>query len=197
MIRGAMLTPWFAVSVGIVVATSMTLATPHPALTFPPSQSGRCSDSGCAAPSASPAAPAPAIKHEVRLPVPTRDANIRVAGIKVEYELLPKRHDGFMALILVQGRHRLGDWKLRFRLPGATIEHIMWARWRRDGQDGVVVTGSPLPWPRSGENQARIVIFGTGTPRWPAGCEFDGGACSVRRVPAHPGHRAGFIQLAG
>ena len=109
--------------------------------------------------------------------MPTRDANVRVAGIKVEYELLPKRHDGFMALILVQGRHRLGDWELRFRLPGATIEHIMWARWRRHGHGVVVVTGSPLPWPRSGDNQARIVIFGTGTPRWPA-------AASSTAVPA-------------
>ena len=79
ILRGAMLTPWFAVSVGIVTATSLTLATPHPALTFPPSLSGRCVDAGCATSTPAAAAPRPAIKHEVRLPaIQQRDANISV-----------------------------------------------------------------------------------------------------------------------
>ena len=177
-----MLTPWFAVSVGIVIATSLTLARPHPALTFPAPKSGRCVAPGCASPppSATPAAPTPAIKHEVRLP--TGNANMQAAGVKVEYELLQQHDAGFLAVILVHGRHRLGTWQLRFSLPGASIEHIMWARWRHDGQGGIVVSGSPLPWSGSGDNEARIVIFGTGTPGWPTGCRFDGGSCTFRAL---------------
>ncbi len=196
MLRGAMLTPWFAVSVGIVIATSLTLATPHPALTFPPTKSGRCADAGCASPSASPAAPAPAIKQEVRLPEPTSDANVHLAGIKVEYEMLPMQQGGFMAVILIEGRHRLGNWELSFALPGASISNIMWAKWRHDGQGGVVVSGSPHPWPGSGDNEARIVVFGKGTPTWPTACTFDGGSCTFRALSKSAGHRAGLIHLS-
>ncbi len=196
MLRGAMLTPWFAVSVGIVIATSLTLATPHPALTFPPPESGRCVAAGCASRSATPAPPAPAIKHEVRLPSPASDANVQAADIKVEYELLPKRNqDGFMAVILVRARHRLGTWQLQFSLPGATIQHIMWAKWRHEGQNGVVVSGSPLPWPKSGDNEARIVVFGTGTPRWPIGCQFDGGTCTFRALTSHASQHSDLIHV--
>src|ERR1700684_3829205 len=35
VVPGAFLSPWFAVSLGIVVAASMTLAEPHAALSFP------------------------------------------------------------------------------------------------------------------------------------------------------------------
>ena len=180
ILRGAMLTPWFAVSVGIVTATSLTLATPHPALTFPPSLSGRCVDAGCATSTPAAAAPRPAIKHEVRLPaIQQRDANISVrpAGVKLWYELVPRQDGSFMAVIVIVARKALGRWRMEFTLPGAQIESIMWAKWQPEGSHGVFVSGSPLPWPRSGANQARIVVFGTGSPRWPTGCAFDGGSC--------------------
>ncbi|HEX5188991.1 MAG TPA: hypothetical protein VFW16_05600 [Streptosporangiaceae bacterium] len=131
----------------------------------------------------------PAIKHEVRLPIPTSDRKLRAAGVKVEYELLPMRHHaGFMAVIVVQSRHRLGTWQLQFSLPGASIEHIMWATWWHDGHGGVMVSGSPLPWPKAGDNEARIVIFGSGTPKWPTGCQFDGASCTFRLASRTAGH---------
>jgi hypothetical protein len=167
MMRAAMLTPWFAVGVGIVVATSMTLVTPHPALTFPPPKNG---------PTTPQYGPAPAINREVRLSEPTG----YVVNVKVKYKLLPRRHHGFAAVIVVQGDHRLGDWKLRFRLPGATIKQVIWAGWRHDGQD-VVVTGSPPAW-HIDAKVTRIVVFGTGIPRSPTRCEFDGGTCSFRSL---------------
>lgn len=201
IVRGAMLTPWFAVSVGIVVATSLTLAAPHPALTFPPPRSGHCAHSNCSSTSVPPKGRAPAIKHVNPLPAPPlpdaqrTTANVR-AAVKVNYELLPRHHDRFMAVILIRGRKSLGKWEMRFRLPGAHIESIMWARWARDGADGVVVAGSPLPWPRSGANEARLVIFGSGKPRWPTGCSFDGGGCTFRKltgdVMRHAGLRPGY-----
>jgi hypothetical protein len=180
IVRGAMLTPWFAVSVGIVIATSLTVATPHPALTFPPSQSGRCVDAGCASASPPPSAPKPAIKNVVRLPATQQrpvSVRVRPAGIKLEYELLPRPYGQFMAVIVIASRKPLGKWSLKFTLPGAEIKSIIWADWQPEGSDGVLVSGAPLPWPRSGANEARIVVFGAGSPVGPASCLFDGGSC--------------------
>ncbi|MDR2985400.1 MAG: hypothetical protein LBV34_11230 [Nocardiopsaceae bacterium] len=195
MIRGALMTPWFAVSVGIVIATSLTLVRPHPALTFPPSKTGRCAVAGCSSRSAPPAAPTPAIKQTVRLPVQHSDANVRVAGMEVEYELMPGQSDGFIAVIVVKSRKPLGDWELSFTLPGASIDHVMWARWHRQGEDGVVVTGSPLPWRgESRDHEARIVVIGTGRPARPASCMLDGASCTFRPMPRHYGNRQDFFQ---
>jgi hypothetical protein len=196
MVRGALQTPWFAVSAGIVIATSLTLTRPHPALTFPAPKIGRCAVASCSPPSA-PAGPSPAIKHGVKLPAPRSDANVRATGVKVEYELMSAPHHGFIAVIVVKSRTQLGIWLLSFALPGASIDHVMWAEWRHLGEDGIVVTGSPLPWGASRDNQARIVVFGTGRPERPTSCELDGGSCIFRAMPKHDGHSGDFIHLRG
>jgi hypothetical protein len=186
-----MVTPWFAVGVGIVIATTLTLARPHPALTFPPSVTGRCVRAPCASPPTSPPARGPAIKHGVILPRPRHDANARLAAVTVEYELLSSHGHHFMAVILIVSRHSLGGWQLRFSLPGAKIGDIMWAKWQSEGRDGVIVTGSPAPWSGSADNsaanEARIVVIGAGTPAWPAGCRFDGASCRFRALPKDAG----------
>lgn len=197
IVRGAMLTPWFAVSVGIVVATALSLAAPHPALTFPPTKSGHCAQAECSAPSPLAKGRAPAIKKDVPLPaaqLPGRQqttANVR-AAVKVEYQLLPRHDDHFIAVILIIGRKSLGKWNMRFTLPGAQIDSILWARWALQGSDRLMVSGSPLPWPRSGANEARIVVFGSGTPGWPGGCAFDGDACTFRKLTSDVVRHAGM-----
>ena len=195
MIRGALLTPWFAVSVGIVIATSLTLARPHPALTFPAPKTGRCAVASCSSPSAPPAVPSPAIKHGARLPVPRSDANVRVPGVKVEYEVMSGPQHGFIAVIVVKSRRQLGDWELSFSLPGASIDHVMWAEWRHRGADGIVVVGSPLPWGQTRDNEARIIIFGTGRPDRPTRCELDGGSCTFRAMPKQADRSRDFTRL--
>jgi len=191
MVRSAMLTPWFAVSAGIVIAASLTVATPHPALTFPPSKSGRCIQAGCTSPPTAPSGPVPAIKHELRLPPQQGRA-------KVEYKVLHRNHDDFMALILIVGHRSLSNWRLRFVIPGATIDDIWGATtWQPDGHGGVIVTGSPSPWQKSGDNEARIIVFGaggaggTGTLVRPTGCEFDHRPCTFRVLPGDAGLEPG------
>lgn len=169
LIRSALLTPWFAVSVGIVVATSLTLAHPHPALTFPPSKIGHCQKAGCSSTSPRPLPPRAADKREARLPPRS--------GVKVEYQLFPKNKNHFMAVIVIASRKPLGRWSLGFVLPGAHIDRIIWAKWQRHGVYGVLVTGSPPLWARSGANEARLVLFGTGAPSSPTGCVFDHAVC--------------------
>lgn len=193
MIRGAMLTPWFAAGVGIVIATSLTLTTPHPALTFPPLQTGRCVVASC-----TPLSPrqAPPIKREISMPGRSY-ANVRVAGVKVEYKLMSALNHSFIAVIVIESRRPLGDWELSFVLPGAFVDQVMWATWRHDGKHGVVITGSPLPWDRSDDSEARIVLFGSGTPGLPAGCELDGGSCTFRAMLKHHASRRHSVHLAG
>jgi hypothetical protein len=87
-----------------------------------------------------------------------------------------------MAVIVIIGRRPLKHWTLEFALPGAQITSIWWAPWRRDGANGVIVSGSPLPWARSGANEARIVIAGLGTPSAPTGCVFDHVSCTFRAL---------------
>jgi hypothetical protein len=191
MIRSGMFTPWFAVSAGIVIAASLSLATPHPALTFPPSQSGRCIQASCASPSTTPSGPAPATKQVVRLPPPSGRA-------KVEYKLLRRNHDHFVAVILIVSRRSLSNWRLRFVMPGATIDDIWGATaWRPDGHGGVIVSGSPLPWQKSAgsrANEARIIVFGTGgagTLARPTGCAFGNRRCTFSALPRDAGHLPG------
>jgi hypothetical protein len=188
-----MVTPWFAVSVGIVIATTLTLARPHPALTFPPSVTGRCVKARCASPLTLPSAPSPAIKHGVILPLPSQGASVRLAAVTVEYGLLSSHNKHFIAMILIVSRHSLGGWQLRFSLPGATIDDIMWAKWQSEGRDGVIVTGSPAPWSGSADsymaNAARIIVIGAGTTAWPAGCRFDGSRCHFRAFPKNAGRQ--------
>jgi hypothetical protein len=173
-----MLTPWFAVSVGIVVAASLTLAAPHPALTFPATEPGHCLLVGCTAVSPQPSGRRPAAKHEDPLPSQARADST----VEVEYAEQPMHKGQFMAVIVVIGRHALKHWTLEFALPGAQVKSIWWARWHRIGADGVIVRGSPLPWPRSGANEARVVIAGLGSPGEPTGCVFDGASCTFRRL---------------
>jgi hypothetical protein len=200
MVWSAMLTPWFAVSAGIVIAASLALVRPHPALTFPPSRSGRCVHARCASPSPATTGPAPAIKQEIRLPP-------QGARAKVEYKLLRSKHEHFVAVILIVSRRPLNNWRLRFVLPGATIDDIWGATaWQPEGQGGVIVTGSRSPWQKSGDNEARIIVFGTastsstsgaggatGTGRlgWPKGCEFGNQRCAFRPLPRDAGHYLG------
>jgi len=178
IVRGAMLTPWFAVSVGLVVATSLTLAAPHPALTFPAPRIGSCALAKCGAVAPRPGGPNPAAKHED--PLTTRAT--AYSTVRVEYAEQSEHKGQFMAVIVIIGRHPLKHWTLEFALPGAQIKSVWWARWGRDGADGVIVSGSPLPLPRSGANEARIVIAGLGTPGWPTGCVFDHTSCTFRAL---------------
>ena len=190
MVRNVMFTPWFAVSAGIVVAASLTLAAPHAALTFPPDMGGRCAAADCpGGGTGSSGGPQPAIRREVKLHVSEkRYIRAQPSPISVDYQFLPRRPGQFMAVIVLAGRKVLGRWTLRLALPGAHVDSVMWARWQPDGADGIVVHGSPLPWPRSDTNEARIVVLGTGVPGDPRGCVIDNARCTFRPLvgPSNP-----------
>jgi hypothetical protein len=190
--RSVLLTPWFAVSLGIVLAASIAVVRPQAALTFPPSQSGSCPTANCAAggPQAV-APPMPDIKRAAKLHVAEKGyIRPQLSAIRVYYAVLPDQHHGFTAAIVIIAPKTLGRWTLRFVLPHARVGAVLWATWAPQGRDGVVMAGSPLPWPRSGAGQARVVVFGTGTPAWPRGCVVDNARCVFRPLASEtPGPR--------
>ncbi len=208
-----LLTPWFAVSAGIVIAASLALVTPHAALTFPPPVSGHCARADCGAASGTPQGRAgrqPATKRGVKLQLPrsgarSRTVTDRQGQVSVDYETLAERPGHFSIMIMIVARRSLGSWQLSFALHGGHVEDVLagWAKWRRAGRDGLVVYGSPAPWPRSGDNRATIVVFGAGSPGRPAGCVFDGAACTFHAIsrPRHGWphgwrHWDGFSRIA-
>jgi len=195
VIRGAMLTPWSAVSVGIVLAASLALASPRAVLTFPPSKAAHCQASGCGpGGTGNGGTPLPAAKQGVKFPristgtpnsgsggLAARRARLAELGpVRVQYALLPENGAHFTALIVITAQRPLGSWTLRFLLPGARIKLVMWARWTPVGRSGGMISGSPWPSGPSGASRARVVIMGIGAPSRPSGCVFDGARCSFR-----------------
>jgi hypothetical protein len=98
--------------------------------------------------------------------------------VTLRYLVIRKDDAGFVGVITVQSRQQLGDWSLRFTIPGDRISNILGAQWMPSASgDGGVAKGQPWPWPRSGPKMAKIVIFASGTPHPPASCSFDGKSC--------------------
>lgn len=180
MVRGAFLAPWFAVSLGIVIAASLSLATPRAALTFPPAQGGSNAPHKPARNTSSGSTAAVNRLAPVRRSAGPPDRSGR--RVRVRYWLMTERRGQFTAMIAISSRRPLGNWRLRFLLPGASIRSVMWGQWAKDESGAVTVYGVPSSWPRSAPDQARIVISGTGTPRWPRRCAYNGTRCAVGQL---------------
>lgn len=180
MVRGAFLAPWFAVSLGIVIAAALSLATPRAALSFPPAPGGSTAPHK---PARNPSSGSTAAVNR-QAPVHRRPDQPDWSGrrVRVRYWLLTERRGQFMAMIAISGHRPLGNWRLRFLLPGASVRSVMWGQWAKDDSGAVTVYGVPSSWPRSAPDQARIVISGTGMPRWPQHCAYNGTRCAVGQL---------------
>jgi hypothetical protein len=189
MARGALLTPWSAVSVGIVLASALTLANPRAVLTFPPSTAARCQAADCAPLEGQSSGPLPTAGRGTKFRqthagqaggLTTRSATpAPLARVQLRYAVLPRYRGHFTAVIVIIGQRPLGDWSLRFVVPGSQIKIVIGARWRPAGRSGGLVS-APSWSSRSAADRARIVIIGTGRPGRPRGCVFDGARCSFR-----------------
>jgi hypothetical protein len=180
----SLLTPWFAVGAGLLVAASLTLISPHAALTFPRS-TGTCGQPRCwQGGTTTPGQAEPLVQRQLRIE-PRAQGHLRAetSPIAVRYRLLVRRRAHFMAVILISSSKPLGEWTLRFDFPGIHVDSVMWATWAPDGSGGLILSGAPMPWPRSANGQARIVIAGTGNPRWPRHCVIDNAPCAFRQLP--------------
>lgn len=184
-VRGAFLAPWFAVSLGIVIAASLSLAAPRAALSFPPAK-GHCVAAGCSnvphKTGRAASGPTAAVNRQPTSREPASRGDAFGRSVVVRYRLLRQRRGQFMAMIQISGRRPLGNWRLRFSLPDARIRSVMWGQWAVGGAGAVTVYGSPSPWPRSSPGRVRIVISGVGVPQWPRRCAYDRIRCVFRRL---------------
>jgi hypothetical protein len=198
--RGLLVTPWFAAGAGILIAATLALGAPrHAVLSYAPIDPGvLCKNPRCATavPTHAPGslagaqpgialkvpkvAPAPAVPAPAPAAQPSATPRLATASdIAVHYVLLRHQHGGFLAVISVQSRQKLGSWTLGFTIPGVAISDVWGARWQPSASgSGGVASGQPWPWPRSGPGMAKIVIFATGRPRPPTGCTFNGQSCA-------------------
>ena len=203
-IWGLVLTPWSAASAGLVIVASLALVSPHAVLTLPTGKGGTCGTAHCETigprtgharrPTVRsdiklPVRPAPA-DRPARRPVAHRKSHPARRPVQLEYAPLPGYGDHFVAVIMIHSSTPLGAWTLRFILPGAQIKLIFSARWTPDGLDGGVASSSGWSSAPSSPDRARIVILGTGTPRWPGKCVFDGARCVFRGPSAGNQQRA-------
>ncbi len=194
VVRAAFLAPWFAVSLGVVAAATVSSASPATTLTFPSTRAGGCAVAGCsnsrpdqgkgerpnsaAPPGGWPRklpAPAPSLR---RSPMARPRTAPRADGARIQYGLLREAHHRFMAMILITAHTRLGKWTIRMRLAGTQVSAVMWAKWSFAKSGAIVIDGRPSPWPRSAPDEARIVISGTGRPGPPSGCVYNGLSCT-------------------
>jgi len=184
-VRGGFLAPWFAVSLGVVIAASLSLAAPRAVLSFPPAK-GHCALTGCSNAPRKPAkntssGPTAAVNRQAPVHGPVAEGDDSRL-VLVRYRVMTERRGQFMAMIAISSRRPLGDWRLRFLLPGASIKSVMWGQWAKDDSGAVTVYGVPSPWPRSAPDRTRIVISGTGTPQWPRRCAYNGARCAFGQL---------------
>ncbi len=225
-VRAALVTPWFAVGAGFVVAALLALHSPHQVLSFgPPSfrpSYRQCRHPHCevtergklavtkpgvkirtpapAMPSQAPAAAPASPAH----PAPTRQAARPAARpaaripVTMSYQVVRQGQFGFLAFLTMRSSRDLGTWTLRFTLPGDRISAVWGAKWSlADGGSEAEITGQPWPWPEPNGSTVRLAVTGTGSASGPADCVFDGRACAVTVPPAGNGYPPGGGQRHG
>jgi hypothetical protein len=155
VVRGLLVTPWFATATGFVIAVSLWIYSPHPQLAYPAIAIGKapCSSSGCktrvdqqgagsltmnsgepVTQQHKPAAPA---RAGTRTP-----ASTAASGLTFGYVARQAAQGKFLLIVSVTGERITKNWRLSFVLPGDHIEFVIGAHWQAAGSDGG--TASPL-----------------------------------------------------
>lgn len=187
--RRLMVTPWFAVATGFVVAAGLWIYSPHAELKFPNAIVGRvpCQSQDCGiAGSTNRGLPAtagllppgtPAVKSAGKLPT------VRVArGLKFGYRVLWQSQGKFGMLITVSGRRIPHTWRMTFAMPGDQIIAVEGAAWHPSGSSGGTVSW-PAPnatWQSSGgssDQGGSFLVFAAGPLAAPTTCSFNGASC--------------------
>jgi hypothetical protein len=193
-----MVTPWFAVATGFVVAAGLWIYSPHAELNIPNGAVGKvpCKIAGCgiASPNTNrnPAGGSllPMTGSVGRL----RSGSAAPPPLKFGYRVMPQSQGRFSLLITVSGTDVPHSWRLAFELPGDEVTFVQGASWQPVGRYSGVISwpASDNSWQSVGQggdqgdhhfgrlsdrHGVSFLVSGIGAPVTPESCAFDGTSC--------------------
>lgn len=186
--RGLLVSPWFAAGAGFVIAAGAFIYAPHAELNFGNAIGvTHCTQSDCE--TVTPQGGAPPIAAGGGTPIPAEPA---ATGLTFRYTVNWDDHGPFEMVLTVTGKHAIGAWQLTFVIPGATAVSVVGANWQPSGTDGGTASGTTLGASHGTQlsaavdghhghdgqqNVVSVVVQGTGQPKAPTGCVFNGATC--------------------
>jgi hypothetical protein len=188
-----MLTPWFAVATGFVVAAGLWIYSPHAELKFPGNALGvvPCKSVHCGQ------APPNGINlpdGAASMPITNGQSGGRVLtspARTVTFSVLWQSRGKFGMLIRLTGSRVPRIWHLTFELPGVKIIGVQGAAWHPAGSSGGTASWQPsyALWraaEQSGsgdhlghEAGTSFIVVGKGTPVAPTFCSFNRASCNI------------------
>jgi hypothetical protein len=204
LVRGAarslLVTPWFAASMGVVLAAGLWIRAPHTVLRFPNSapQTQFCANCSTEHPQLATSTPGQKIKdsaHSGRRAGAGKAGKRRsVEGIAFTYAIL-QHGDRFSEVITLSGRKLPAHWVLWFEILGTRISNVEGVHWQLwSSENGATFTPArPEQYgPLGRSDGAEFVVIGRGVATRPVSCKFDGLNCSFTQEPlGGPGGRSG------
>lgn len=173
--RRLIVSPWFAAGAGVVIATGVVIYTPHASLNF-----GRaitvtpCKQAECG----------PLTPQGAGTPMPAGTGGQvtapKSASMTVSYQLLDSQSwSGFSMSIRFRAPQSNSKWQLSFVIPGAQGVYVFGApRWKRTGASGITVSS----YQAAQDTIVQFQVRGTGNPRTPTSCSFNGAPCHFTRT---------------
>jgi hypothetical protein len=186
-------TPWLAAGAGIVAAAALAVDVPHAVLSYGPSDQQPCHSSGCGA--VQPRVLATGRPGSIQLvhprtaqsPASPKRAPNRPAatGAVVDYQIVQRTQQGFVAQMTLPPQAEHGDWSLSFSFPAAHVYQILGAKWRSNasGSAGTIYDDGTHRSQQQGKHARGgviITVLAIGSPDTPTGCAFNGATCSFR-----------------
>jgi hypothetical protein len=217
VVRGLLVTPWFAAATGFVIAVSLWIYSPHPLAPETAPYLSPCTSDDCATPVVQQSAGSLTIKSGQRIapqksakpaktdtPGQTRTA---ASGLSFGYFVHQLPDGQFALMISVTGKRSVKDWQLAFVLAGARIENVNGAHWQAAGSDGGTaspLTGGPSQqqggpagggyygYGQGAHDQPGVLfmVVASGEPVGPTHCSFNGATCTFHELssPSQGGH---------
>jgi len=196
-----MVTPWFAVATGFVVAAALWIYSPHAELNIPNPAIGEtpCKTQGCGIGTPNNHAAAGGSLLPMTGSVGRMHPHPTAPRLKLGYRVIWQSQGRFSMLITVSGTSVPHSWQLAFALPGDNITFVQGASWQPSGRYGAIVTwpASGNPWQFGGQSHYvrdrhrsrtsaghgdSFIISGAGVVVSPGSCSFNGRSCEISQV---------------
>jgi hypothetical protein len=173
-----LVTPWFAAGAGFVIAAAMALNTgPRTFLTYRPNAT-KCS--GCSSAPGSLATSRPGIQIRSGQADGTGRPGGPV-GPAVTVQRGPADHGIFYVTFIVPAGQAHNGWRLRFELPGRSVNQVWNALWQPDATGDGGVASIPA---EAGSTVGRTFeVSAVGAWTRPGGCVLNGHACQFVMAP--------------